>query len=137
VKFSRIQKTVMWLNRMANANCDETVAQDDVGLDSQPRPPARRSHRPARRSARAQPPIQAGAQAIHGITDVADAPGWAQVAPELPRVIAGRQVLYYNAAHTTALPRGRVHPRRAGRRRPLMSRRPSAPVRYGHRRSRG
>jgi len=44
-------------------------------------------------------PISAGARAVHGISnaDVAGAPPWAEVLPQLLTVTAGRTVLAYNA----------------------------------------
>lgn len=52
-------------------------------------------------------PIQPGAQAVHGLTDadVADAPGWAEVVPQLLEVTAGRQVLCYNADYDASVVR--------------------------------
>ncbi|MFI6816073.1 3'-5' exonuclease [Nonomuraea sp. NPDC050328] len=44
-------------------------------------------------------PVEAGARAVHGITDgeLADAPSWAKVAPAFLKAVAGREVLAYNA----------------------------------------
>jgi DNA polymerase-3 subunit epsilon len=46
-------------------------------------------------------PIPPGATAIHGITDamVADAPGWGEVSELLKSIIAGREVVIYNAGY--------------------------------------
>lgn len=51
-------------------------------------------------------PIEAGAQALHGITttDLIGAPTWADMLPSLHRVTAGRTILAYNAVFD----RGRI-----------------------------
>lgn len=49
-------------------------------------------------------PIPAGATAVHGIADadVANAPSFADVWPEVKRLLAGREVVIYNAAYDRA-----------------------------------
>jgi DNA polymerase III epsilon subunit-like protein len=59
-------------------------------------------------------PIEAGAQAIHGISDadVADAPTWDKVLPKLKRITKDRLVLAYNADYDETVVR--VDTRAAG-----------------------
>jgi hypothetical protein len=56
--------------------------------------------------------ISPGAQWVHGITDdeVADAPPWSQVLPELLAVTAGRTILAYNASFDESVVARHSHP---------------------------